>query len=118
MSRLGAAITWLGHAAFHLQPEPHGPGILIDPWLDNPKAPANAMALAEQASLILLTHAHSDHVGDAAGLAAAVDRWNLRWAILPNRYEKLIALLDRSPDWRRLYRDDVGVIYLRQPSAS
>ena len=56
--------------------------------------------------------------GDAARLATAVDRWNIRWAILPNRYVKLISLLDRSPDWRRLYKDDVGVIYVRQPSAS
>ena len=52
--------------------------------------------------------------GDAAGLAIAVDRWNIRWAILPNRYEKLIALLNRSPDWNRIYKDEVGVIYVRR----
>ena len=68
MSRLGAAITWLGHSAFHLQPEPDGPGVLIDPWLDNPKAPRNAQQLADSARLVLLTHAHSDHIGDTAGL--------------------------------------------------
>jgi L-ascorbate metabolism protein UlaG (beta-lactamase superfamily) len=68
MSRLGAAFTWLGHSAFHLQPEPEGPGMLIDPWLGNPKAPANARALAERAALVLLTHAHSDHVGETVEL--------------------------------------------------
>jgi hypothetical protein len=51
--------------------------------------------------------------GDAAELARAVQRWNIRWAILPNRYPKLVSLLDRSPDWRRTYKDQVGVIYVR-----
>lgn len=51
--------------------------------------------------------------GDAAELARAVQRWNIRWAILPNRYAKLVSLLDRSRDWRRIYKDQVGVIYVR-----
>lgn len=69
MSRLGFALTWLGHSAFHLQVESGGPGILIDPWLENPKAPANAAALAESASLILLTHGHFDHLVGVTALA-------------------------------------------------
>ncbi len=68
MSRLGAAFTWLGHSAFHIQAEPDGPGILIDPWLDNPKVPSNAIALAEAARLVLITHGHSDHIGGTAAL--------------------------------------------------
>jgi hypothetical protein len=51
--------------------------------------------------------------GDAAALAEAVGRWNIRWAILPNRYTKLLALLDRTPGWRRIHQDKVGVIYVR-----
>ena len=51
--------------------------------------------------------------GDAQALAGAVHRWNIRWAILPNRYTKLIALLDSSPEWRRIYKDGVGAIYRR-----
>lgn len=69
MSRLGCALTWLGHSAFHLRVEPSGPGILIDPWLENPKVPANAEALAGGASLILLTHGHFDHFAGVADLA-------------------------------------------------
>ena len=68
MSRLGAAFTWLGHSAFHIQSEPDGPGILIDPWLDNPKAPSTARQLADRARMVLLTHGHSDHLGSTADL--------------------------------------------------
>ncbi len=69
MSRLGFDLTWLGHSAFFLDAEPEGPGILIDPWLDNPKAPVNATELANRAKLILVTHGHSDHIG---GTVAAI----------------------------------------------
>jgi hypothetical protein len=51
--------------------------------------------------------------GDAAALSEAVGKWDIRWAILPNRYAKLLALLDRSPGWRRIYKDEVGAIYVR-----
>ena len=51
--------------------------------------------------------------GDAASLNAAVRRWNIRWAILPRRYKKLVALLDRSPGWRRIREDEAGLIYVR-----
>ena len=32
----------------------------------------------------------------------------------PEDREELIALLDRSPGWRRIYADKVGVIYVRE----
>ena len=51
--------------------------------------------------------------GDPQALDAAVQRWNIRWAILPLRYKKLIALLDRSPGWRAIRKDQVGAIYVR-----
>ena len=51
--------------------------------------------------------------GDGAALQEAVGRWNIRWAILPQRYGKLLALLDRSPGWRRIHEDSTGVIYVR-----
>ena len=69
MARLGISVTWLGHSAFHLQPSGATPGILIDPWLANPNAPASATALARQAGLILVTHAHFDHVTGVTDLA-------------------------------------------------
>lgn len=69
MSRLGCALTWLGHSAFHIQAEPDGPGIVVDPWLDNPKAPPAARDFAARASIIVVTHAHSDHYSGVAALA-------------------------------------------------
>ncbi len=51
--------------------------------------------------------------GDQPTVEATVRRWNIRWAILPPRYKKLVALLDRSPEWRRIYMDKIGSIYVR-----
>ena len=51
--------------------------------------------------------------GDAAKFEEAVRKWGIRWAILPHRYKKLVALIDRSPGWRRIHQDVVGVIYVR-----
>ena len=60
--------------------------------------------------------------GNQQALSEAVRRWNIRWAILPKTNVKLTALLDRSPDWRRIKADKVGAIYVRiapsSPSAS
>jgi hypothetical protein len=52
--------------------------------------------------------------GNPAALAEAERKWRIGWAILPNRYAKLIVLLDRSPGWSRMYGDEVGVIYVRR----
>jgi hypothetical protein len=55
--------------------------------------------------------------GDTDEFAAAVQRWRIRWAIVPNS-SGLMALLDRSPGWQRIYQDKVGAIYVREiPSA-
>jgi hypothetical protein len=57
--------------------------------------------------------------GNQQALFDAVKRWGIRWAIVPKNSVKLTALLDRSPGWRRIAQDKVGVIYLRSvPSAS
>src|SRR4051812_34588459 len=64
-------VLWLGQAATRIT-SPGGKVILIDPWLtQNPKTPAqykNLDALGH-VDLILVTHAHGDHLGDAPDLA-------------------------------------------------
>ena len=58
--------------------------------------------------------------GDWARFNRAVDRYGIRWTILPAGNAKLIRDLDSSPQWQRLYADQVGVIHVRRgaPSAS
>lgn len=62
------SITWLGHATVHIT-TPKGTQILIDPFLEhNPKFPKN-YKFPEHIDLILLTHAHMDHIADAVPMA-------------------------------------------------
>ncbi len=63
---MATTITALGHAAF--QVETGGKTILIDPFLTgNPLATVTADSIAADA--ILVTHGHSDHVGDTVEIA-------------------------------------------------
>jgi L-ascorbate metabolism protein UlaG (beta-lactamase superfamily) len=59
-------ITWYGHAAFRIQ-TPSGKVLLVDPWIDNPanKAGKEALANLGKVDLILVSHGHFDHVGNA-----------------------------------------------------
>jgi L-ascorbate metabolism protein UlaG (beta-lactamase superfamily) len=68
-------VQWLGHAAFKITTV-SGKVILIDPYLTaNPKAPEKYKDLAAlgKPDLILVTHAHGDHVGDGPQLAKMHD---------------------------------------------
>ena len=59
-------IRFLGHAAFALTHE--GTTVLIDPFLTgNPKAAASADEV--DATTILVSHGHGDHVGDSVAIA-------------------------------------------------
>lgn len=61
-------ITWLGHSTFLIE-TPLGKRILIEPWTyGNPACPA-AFKDPGALDLILITHGHGDHMGDAVRLA-------------------------------------------------
>jgi L-ascorbate metabolism protein UlaG (beta-lactamase superfamily) len=63
-------LTWYGQAAFKLV-TPSGRVILIDPWITNPLNPSGKQDLADlkKVDLILISHGHGDHVGDAVEIA-------------------------------------------------
>ncbi len=61
-------ITFFGHSAFRIVTG-SGLRIWIDPWLDNPKAPKDTGEL--EADIVLVTHAHGDHLGNTVSLASS-----------------------------------------------
>ncbi|MBK8456788.1 MAG: metal-dependent hydrolase [Phyllobacteriaceae bacterium] len=63
-------ITWYGHSAFRIDVD--AAAILIDPFFTgNPSWGKGWDGPAEGATHVLLTHGHSDHVGDAAEILKA-----------------------------------------------
>lgn len=64
----GFSITWLGHSAFEVI-TPGGKTLLLDPWVSgNPKTPEDRRVIAK-ADVIVVSHAHGDHVGDVPDIA-------------------------------------------------
>ncbi|PUE32666.1 metal-dependent hydrolase [Limnohabitans sp. Jir61] len=67
-----AELLWLGQAGFRIK-TPGGQTIVIDPWLTGgPKTPApykTDISALGKVDLLLVTHAHVDHIGDATDLA-------------------------------------------------
>jgi L-ascorbate metabolism protein UlaG (beta-lactamase superfamily) len=64
MNLKGVKLTWLGHATFRFE-TPGGKSILIDPWvMNNPMCPEKEKTL-KKLDVMLVTHAHGDHIGDA-----------------------------------------------------
>ena len=68
MNLNGIKLTWLGHATFRLQ-TPEGKTVLIDPWvMGNPMCPASEKDV-KKVDIMLCTHGHGDHIGDAVEIA-------------------------------------------------
>jgi len=64
MNLRGAKLTWLGHATFRVE-TPAGKIVIIDPWImGNPMCP-DAEKAVKKVDILLCTHGHGDHIGDA-----------------------------------------------------
>src|SRR5882762_10556409 len=64
MTLNGIKLTWLGHATFRIE-TPEGKTFFIDPWImGNPKCP-ESYKKGQKADVLLCTHRHGDHIGDA-----------------------------------------------------
>ena len=67
---MSVTVTWYGHACFQFQVG--GSRLLVDPFLTgNPQAPIGPDDVA--ADVILVSHGHGDHVGDAVAIAKRTD---------------------------------------------
>lgn len=67
---MATQLTWYGQASFKVV-TPKGNVLMIDPWLTNPKNPNGQSDVdnLKRVDLILLTHGHSDHVGNTVEIA-------------------------------------------------
>ncbi len=65
---MGHEITFYGHSAFKITTD-RGLKIWIDPWLDNPQA--SGVEIDRDADLLLVTHAHGDHLGNCIEMATS-----------------------------------------------
>jgi L-ascorbate metabolism protein UlaG (beta-lactamase superfamily) len=63
-----ATFTWYGHSCWELRTG-SGTTVLFDPWFSNPTSPKTADSV-DRCDLLLVTHGHFDHFGDALMVAS------------------------------------------------
>ena len=72
MNLKGVKLTWLGHATFRMA-TPGGKTVIIDPWvMNNPACPESEKNL-KKVDILLCTHGHGDHIGDAVEISKKHD---------------------------------------------
>jgi L-ascorbate metabolism protein UlaG (beta-lactamase superfamily) len=66
------SITWLGHSTFIIR-LPSGQRIVTDPWLSGPTVPDewSRVDALSPVDVVLVSHGHSDHASDVAGVSRA-----------------------------------------------
>jgi L-ascorbate metabolism protein UlaG (beta-lactamase superfamily) len=92
-------ITWHGHATFEIV-TPKGAVLLVDPWFKNPKNPKftkdkDMVAAIERADYLLVTHAHSDHIGESTPIGK---KTGARLVTNPELGKQMAKLMDFPSD--------------------
>jgi L-ascorbate metabolism protein UlaG (beta-lactamase superfamily) len=64
MNLNGIRLTWLGHATFRIE-TPGGRTLIVDPWIKGNPACPTADREVKKVDVLLCTHGHGDHIGDA-----------------------------------------------------
>jgi L-ascorbate metabolism protein UlaG (beta-lactamase superfamily) len=64
----GLRLTWVGHATWIME-TPGGKRVLIDPWVTGNPVVNDDLRDPGPHDVMLLTHGHSDHIGDVIDLA-------------------------------------------------
>jgi L-ascorbate metabolism protein UlaG (beta-lactamase superfamily) len=72
MDLKGTEMTWLGHGTFKFRTT-EGKTLLVDPWVMNNPACPDAEKSPDSIDLVLITHAHFDHIGDAVELGRKLE---------------------------------------------
>jgi L-ascorbate metabolism protein UlaG (beta-lactamase superfamily) len=68
IDELGFRFTWSGHSVVELA-TPGGRRVVVDPFFRNPRSPKTAEQV-DRCDLLLVTHGHDDHLGDALAIAS------------------------------------------------
>ena len=72
MDLKGTKATWLGHGTYRFETT-EGKTVIVDPWvMNNPGCPDN-LKKVDALDLVLITHAHFDHIGDAVELGKQLE---------------------------------------------
>lgn len=72
MDLKGTEMTWLGHGTFKFRTT-EGKVVIVDPWVMNNPACPDAEKDQQQLDLVLITHAHFDHIGDAVEIGRKLE---------------------------------------------
>lgn len=72
MDLKGTELTWLGHGTCRFRTT-EGKVVLVDPWvMNNPGCPDGEKD-PDQVDLVLITHGHFDHIGDAVEIGRKLE---------------------------------------------
>jgi L-ascorbate metabolism protein UlaG (beta-lactamase superfamily) len=72
MDLKGTQATWLGHGTYRFVTT-EGKTVIVDPWvMNNPGCP-DELKKVDALDLVLVTHAHFDHIGDAVELGTQLE---------------------------------------------